>query len=264
MILNFYFQNDFFTKETLLSFAKTPQAQNSMKTHLYKDVNEDGDISDVELYKSLLLVGDNGAGKTNLLNAIKFCLLVIEDNLPDKDQLFVEQYMANNNYKYKIDFIYKNKIATVSYTSFKNENRCSMKMEIDNKSCTHLIPANGLYNLSIRDDFNLDLINNIKNINNSLILNDCRDGNIHFLRLMDALEHIDDGTSNQLIFATHNPQWLDNNKYFSEEQIYFIDPQDKDLVYALSYFDLTEINKKSLNYRDAYLRGRFSAVPDLD
>lgn len=264
MILNFYFQNDFFTKETILTFSKL--SQNKMPTNKYT-VIENNKMIDLELYKSLLFISDNSAGKTNLLNAIKFCLLVIEDNLSDKDQLFVEQYMANNNYKYKIDFIYKNKIATVHYTSFKSENRCSMQMKIDDdddESCSHLIPENGLYNLSIRDDFNLDLINNIKNINNSLILNDCQDGNINFLRLRQMLYDIEKSTSNQLIFATHNPHWLDNNKYFSEEQIYFIDTQAKHLVYSLSDFDLTKIKKQGLNYRDAYLRGKFGAVPDLD
>ena len=245
MILNFTFQNDFFTKKNVLTFVKL--TENTMKTYFYKDVVEDGEIIDVELYKTLLFVGDNNSGKTNLLTAIKFCLLVINDNLSNENQLFVDNYIKNNNFNYILDYMFNNEILTIEY------NCVNSNFEIKK-------PINKL-NLFVRDDFNLDLINNIKNINNSLILNDCQDGHIHFLRLMEALNRIEDSTSNQLILATHNPSWLDNNKYFSEEQIYFITKQE---VYALSDFDLTKINEKGINYRDAYLHDRFGAVPDLD
>ena len=110
----------------------------------------------------------------------------------------------------------------------------------------------------------IDIIDN----QNRMVLVDEIETHFHPLvvaKIMDYLNSENNQTK-QLICTTHNPLFLDNDKYFRKDQIYFVDRTDKyqTNIYALSDFDLTKINEKGINYRDAYLQDRFGAVPDLD
>ncbi|NDC31570.1 MAG: ATP-binding protein [Bacteroidetes bacterium] len=103
---------------------------------------------------------------------------------------------------------------------------------------------------------------------NKMVLVDEIETHFHPLVVAKIIDYFnsENNQTNQLICTTHNPLFLDNDKYFRKDQIYFVDRTDKyqTNIYALSDFDLTKINEKGINYRDAYLRDRFGAVPDLD
>lgn len=103
---------------------------------------------------------------------------------------------------------------------------------------------------------------------NRMFLVDDIETHFHPLVVAKIIDYFnsENNQTNQLICTTHNTLFLDNDKYFRKDQIYFVDRTEEyqTNIYALSDFDLTKIKKQGLNYRDAYLRGRFSAVPDLD
>lgn len=110
----------------------------------------------------------------------------------------------------------------------------------------------------------IDIIDN----QNKMFLVDEIETHFHFLVVAKIIDYFnsENNQTKQLICTTHNPLFLDNDKYFRKDQIYFVDRTDKyqTNIYALSDFDLTKINEKGINYRDAYLHDRFGAVPDLD
>lgn len=110
----------------------------------------------------------------------------------------------------------------------------------------------------------IDIIDN----HNKMVLVDEIETHFHSLvaaKIMDYFNSENNQTK-QLICTTHNPLFLDNDKYFRKDQIYFVDRTDKyqTNIYALSDFDLRKLDEKNVNYRDAYLQDRFGAVPDLD
>lgn len=110
----------------------------------------------------------------------------------------------------------------------------------------------------------IDIIDN----QNKMFLVDEIETHFHPLVVAKIMDYFnsENNQTNQLICTTHNPLFLDNDKYFRKDQIYFVDRTEKyqTNIYALSDFDLTKINEKGINYRDAYLHDRFGAVPDLD
>lgn len=110
----------------------------------------------------------------------------------------------------------------------------------------------------------IDIIDN----QNKMFLVDEIETHFHPLVVAKIIDYFnsENNQTKQLICTTHNPLFLDNDKYFRKDQIYFVDRTDKyqTNIYALSDFDLTKINEKGINYRDAYLHDRFGAVPDLD
>lgn len=110
----------------------------------------------------------------------------------------------------------------------------------------------------------IDIIDN----HNKMFLVDEIETHFHPLVVAKIIDYFnsENNQTKQLICTTHNPLFLDNDKYFRKDQIYFVDRTEKyqTNIYALSDFDLTKINEKRINYRDAYLRDRFGAVPDLD
>lgn len=110
----------------------------------------------------------------------------------------------------------------------------------------------------------IDIIDN----QNRMVLVDDIETHFHPLVVAKIINYFnsENNQTNQLICTTHNTLFLDNDKYFRKDQIYFVDRTEEyqTNIYALSDFDLTKINEKGVNYRDAYLRDRFGAVPDLD
>jgi AAA15 family ATPase/GTPase len=102
---------------------------------------------------------------------------------------------------------------------------------------------------------------------NKMVLVDEIETHFHPLVVAKIIDYFnsENNQTNQLICTTHNPLFLDNDKYFRKDQIYFVDRTDKyqTNIYALSDFDLTKINEKGINYRDAYLQDRFGAVPNI-